>query len=266
VSPRWGRFRLGRGVAAILVVAVIAAVALVRHLRAPRLTPELRGHQLAQRLGCFACHGPGGTGGIPNPGSDENEIPAWDGGTAMMYVESEQEIQEWILGGAPRRLAQREGGRKGEEGETDSAAALPLRMPAYRDLVSGRDLDDLVAYYKAVADYGEMPQDAREGYRAARRLGCFGCHGPGGLVGASNPRAFKGYIPPWRGGDFHELVRNEAELRAWIRDGSIPRLERSRAARFFTQREIIRMPAYRSVLAAGELDALVAYVDWVSSR
>jgi len=248
--------RSGRGATAILAVVAVAAVALVRHVRAPRLTAELRGRALAEQYGCFACHGPGGTGGVANPLSDEKEVPAWDGGTAMMYVESEDEIREWIRDGIPRRLASREVG--------DSSAALPLRMPAFGDLLNDRELDDLVAYYKAVADYGPMPQDAREGYRAAKRLGCFGCHGPGGRVGASNPRAFKGYIPPWRGDDFAELVKNEDELRAWIRDGRIDRLERNALARYFTRRQVIEMPAYREVVTDEELDALVVYIDWVS--
>jgi hypothetical protein len=60
------------------------------YFRKPRLTPALRGAQLAEELGCFACHGLRGTGGIPNPGSEEEEVPAWDGGTAMMYVKNEQ--------------------------------------------------------------------------------------------------------------------------------------------------------------------------------
>jgi len=252
--------------AAILVVAVIAAVALVRHARAPRLTAELRGRALAERLGCFACHGPGGTGGVANPLSDEKEVPAWDGGTAMMYVESEKEIREWIRDGRPRRLASRDGGGPGAAGETDFIAALPLRMPAFGDLLSEPELDDLVAFYKAVADYGPMPERARRGYRAAKRLGCFGCHGPGGLVGASNPRAFKGYIPPWRGDDFAELVKNEDELRAWIRAGRIERLEQNPLARYFTRRQVIEMPAYGDVLSESDLEALVAYIDWVSSR
>jgi len=266
VTSRRRPFRAGRGVAAILVVAVIAAVALARHLREPRLTPELRGQQLAARLGCFGCHGPGGTGGVANPLSDEKEVPAWDGGTAMMYVESEEEIREWIWDGRPRRLAQRDGGRGVGAGEPDSLPTLPLRMPAYSDVLSERELGDLVAYYKAVADYGPMPQDARAGYRAAQRLGCFGCHGPGGLLGASNPRAFKGYIPPWRGGDFAELVKDDDELRAWILDGRIERFEKNPLARHFTRRQLVGMPAYRDVLAEGELDALVAYIDRVSSR
>jgi hypothetical protein len=109
-----------------------------------------------------------------------------------------------------------------------------------------------------------MPDHVRAGYRAARDLGCFGCHGPGGLIGSKNPRSFKGYIPPWRGPDYHDLVRNDAELKAWILDGKIDRLESNRPATFFTRRQIIKMPAYRGVASDSTLATVMEYVRWVS--
>ena len=227
--------------------------------RAPRLTPELRGHDLAARLGCFACHGAGGTGGVPNPGSDEKEVPSWDGGTAMMYVQSEGEIREWILDGRPSRLA-------GTADTTRTRHTLPVAMPAYRGIIDERGLEDLVAYYKAVARFYDMPRSAREGYDVAVRLGCFGCHGPGGLVGAKNPRSFKGYIPPWRGRDFRELVQSDDEMRAWILDGTIERFSGNRVARWFLRRQVVSMPAYRSTIGDDELDALTTYIAWLGKE
>ncbi len=293
--------RTRRIVVAAVVAAVAGVVALVL-VRRPRLTPELRGRAVAVEMGCFACHGPAGTGGVPNPGSDEGEVPAWDGGNAMMYVKNEAEIREWILDGLPARLARRQAERartsgggashdeqddatpehddaddhadaddRGADGDAagghrhDDHDEAALEMPAYRDVIGGRDLDDLVAYYRAVAAFDEPPEDAMEGYRVARRVGCFGCHGPGGLVGARNPRAFKGYIPPWRGADYRELVRDDAELEAWIRHGSIPRFERNPLARFFTGRQIIHMPAYDERLTDDEIDALMRYIRWLQS-
>jgi hypothetical protein len=133
-------------------------------------------------------------------------------------------------------------------------------------VVDDDQLADLVAYYRAVADFGEMPEEGRAGYRAARELGCFGCHGPGGLIGASNPRSLKGYIPPWRGRDYRELVRDEAELKAWILDGAIPRLESNRAARYFTTRQVVKMPAYRGVVTDSTLVDVMGYVRWVAGE
>ncbi|HEX5131828.1 MAG TPA: hypothetical protein VFX92_05000 [Candidatus Krumholzibacteria bacterium] len=279
-----GRARLSALTLAALALGGIAAWGFLSHVRTPDLTPEIRGYRLAEELGCHGCHGPRGTGGIPNPASREDKVPAWDGGTAMMYVRNDDEIREWILDGKPWRLAMRDSlDRRRREDERARAldafpkpgevslrpkppapAEIPLRMPAYRDVIDDAQLADLVAYYKAVADYTEMPDDARQGYRAARSLGCFGCHGPGGLIGAHNPRSFKGYIPPWRGSDFRELVRNDDELRSWILDGAIPRLTENRAARYFTTRQVIRMPAYRGVMADSTLASITRYINWLS--
>jgi mono/diheme cytochrome c family protein len=286
----------------------LAAWGSLNYARSPRLTPELRGYELAERLGCHGCHGPRGTGGVPNPGSEEGEIPAWDGGTAMMYVENEDEIREWILDGRPWRLvledslearaarqAREEAGLDSLSVAGDSAATAaerestaheradpeellsrrlpspsdappkpPLRMPSFRNVIDERQLDDLVAYYKVIADLTDMPEAARAGYRAARSLGCFGCHGPGGLIGTKNPRSFKGYIPPWRGDDFRDLVRDDAELKGWMLDGRIPRFEQNRAAKFFTRRQVLKMPAYRDVASDSTLAAVMEYVKWVS--
>jgi mono/diheme cytochrome c family protein len=146
----------------------------------------------------------------------------------------------------------------------------PVRMPAFREVIDEKQLEDLVAYYKVVAVFGDdsdaMPESARDGYDVARDAGCFGCHGPGGLIGATNPRSFKGYIPPWRGTDFRELVRNDDELRAWILDGTIPRITENRVGRWFLSRQVIQMPAYREVLADSSVDDLMSYIKWTSEK
>jgi mono/diheme cytochrome c family protein len=226
-------------VLAIFVVLAGTTLGGLTYIRKPRLTPARRGAQLAEELGCFACHGPGGTGGIPNPGSEEEEVPAWDGGTAMMYVKNEQEIREWILYGRPKRL---------EDEHSHEAAGDPE--------AHGED--------SHVQD--TPPPQAQEGYRVASRLGCFGCHGPGGRVGSKNPGSFKEYIPPWHGGDFAELVKSDNELREWILDGAIDRFESNPIARYFTRRQVIKMPAYKDALSDGELHALVAYIHWLQEK
>ncbi len=279
-----GRARLSVLTLAAIALGALAAWGFFNYMRTPDLTAEVRGYELAESLGCHGCHGPRGTGGVPNPGSREREVPAWDGGTAMMYVKNEDEIREWILDGKPWRLALKDSldarRRQQEEqrardsfprpGEVSlrprppERTELPLRMPAYRGVIDTEQLADLVAYYKAVAVFEEMPEEAHNGYRAARDLGCFGCHGPGGRIGAHNPRSFKGYIPPWRGPDFRDLVRNDDELRSWILDGGIPRIEENRVARFFTTRQVIHMPAYRGVASDSTLSVIVDYIHWLS--
>ncbi|HEU4365599.1 MAG TPA: c-type cytochrome, partial [Candidatus Krumholzibacteria bacterium] len=228
-----------------------------------RATDEMAGYALAERLGCHGCHGPRGVGGTPNPGSKEMEIPSWDGGTPMMYAESEAELREWILDGVPKRLAQE---HEHAHDHTAGRTSLPIHMPAYRDIIRADQVDLLVSYVKAVALWDPLPEAALRGRRTAARLGCFGCHGPGGMIGMANAGSFKGYIPPWRGKDFAELVRNDAELRSWILDGKIARFESNAIARFFTRRQVIQMPAYRDVVTDTEVDDIVAYIQELSKE
>ena len=249
------------GVAGILLIAVVWVGVFMRR---PHLTPELRGRDVAERLGCFACHGPGGTGGVSNPGSDEKEVPSWDGGTAMMYIRNAGEIREWILYGGPVTQDHRDS-KPSEQGKKESAGGDEsiIEMPAYEGFVSGRDLEDLIAYYRAVSAYDQPTGNAMSGYRLARQLGCFGCHGPGGLVGAKNPRSFKGYIPSWRGKDYSEMVRNSSELQQWILDGGIERFKSNPVADYFVRRQIIQMPSYRDRLSDADLESLIAYIEWL---
>jgi mono/diheme cytochrome c family protein len=187
----------------------------------------------------------------------------------MMFVHNEQEIREWILDGIPERLAKKEAHRSSsaaaettQEAETDSPT---VDMPAFRGIISSDDLENLVAYFKAIAVFDRIPEAAKPGYDVARRTGCFGCHGWGGRVGSVNPRSLKGYIPPWHGKDFAELVKNDAELREWILKGRIARFESNPVARFFTRRQVIRMPAYEDILQEEEIDELAAYIDWLQT-
>ena len=41
-------------------------------------SPVLRGQRVAERMGCFGCHGPGGVAGSKNPGAKGGEVPALD--------------------------------------------------------------------------------------------------------------------------------------------------------------------------------------------
>jgi mono/diheme cytochrome c family protein len=139
-----------------------------------------------------------------------------------------------------------------------------IQMPAFRGVLRGRDLEDLVAYVKAVSDL-EKPQDAKadEGRRAAASYGCFNCHGPQGRGTPSNPGSLKGYIPSWDGPDFPELARDDAEVREWILDGNVRRLVANPAARFFLERQRVKMPAYRGHIKDDELEQIVAYIRWL---
>ncbi len=214
-------------------------------------TPVVRGRAVAERMGCFGCHGPGGVAGIKNPGAKGGgEVPTWSGGTWMMYNESPGDIRAWILDGHP-------------PGRSPDAKAL-LAMPAFRSRLRRGETDDLVAYVLAVSQFGAIddPQ-AAEGHEAALRYGCFGCHGPEGRGLVADPGSLKGYVPTWDGPDYPDLVRNDDELRQWVRNGTPDRFRSNPAARHLLETEAVKMPAFGGRIKDEEVEALLAYVKWV---
>jgi mono/diheme cytochrome c family protein len=251
--------RLKRALVVLLVLGV-AAYAAFHHWRTKNISSVQRGWLVAHERGCFSCHGPGGIRGMANPGHGYEEVPTLSGGLITMYAESEAEIREWILDGMPQRLR-----RDPEQMKLREKAII--EMPAWRGMIGGRDLEDLVAFVKAASDF-EKPQDegAREGMKVAESYGCFNCHGPQGRGTMPNARAFKGYIPSWDGADFPELAANEQEIREWILDGATKRFLANPLARFFLERQPIKMPAYRGHIGDAEVDRLVDYIRWVRAN
>jgi mono/diheme cytochrome c family protein len=217
-----------------------------------------QGRVLAAQLGCFNCHGPGGRGGVHNPGSKGGEVPAFREGTVMMYAHTDQDLREYILDGAPAK-------KRDRPAYQEELQAQAIRMPAYRSVVSTRELDLLVAYLRAASDLLAPTEDpAAHGAELAAANGCFACHGEMGGGGLPNPGSLKGYIPGFGGSDYEELVRNDEELHGWIADGGIPRLRDDRAARFFIDRQRVQMPAFGTHLKPEEIDAVMAYVRWLA--
>lgn len=229
--------------------------------RAREASAVLRGQRVAGRMGCFACHGPEGVAGLPNPGARTGEVPGWVGGTYMMYNQAPGEIREWILDGAPRRLLDDPSARA-------SRAAQLLAMPAYRGRVAGGDLDDLVAYVQSVSGAFHPPEGgpAAQGRALAAAHGCFGCHGPEGRGLLRNPGSFKGYIPAWDSDEYLELVRTPEEFHEWVANGEIGRFRENPAAAFYLDRQAIRMPPFRDVLKRDAIESLRAYVEWIRAQ
>lgn len=248
--------RLAVWILAILALIGGATTTLV-FLR-PRLPAAERGRRLAERTGCFACHGPGGIRGATNPGRTDGTVPTFEG-DVMMFAKSPEEIREWIHDGVTRKRAQSHTWRE----ERKRGA---LKMPAFGRRLTVSQIDDLVAYVTATSGAPE-PEDslAVYGLERADSLGCTGCHGPGGRLARANPGALKGYVPSWDGADFAELVEGRAEFAEWVQDGVSRRFAKDRAARYFLDRAVLKMPAYRERLATGDVDALWAYVQWLRS-
>jgi mono/diheme cytochrome c family protein len=217
-----------------------------------------RGMHLANDLGCFACHGPGGTGGVENPGSREGEVPAFIEQTQMMYVTNTEELREYVLDGMPQR-------RRVDPAYRAEIEAATVRMPAYRPFLSASQVDELIAYLRAVS--GQiLPTDDPQAFRGAElaiELECFTCHGPLGAGGVANPGSFKGYVPSFWGSDFDDLVRDDAELRQWLVDGRIERIADHPIGGWFFRRQAVKMPAYGDRISTEAIDALVAYVRWI---
>jgi mono/diheme cytochrome c family protein len=228
-----------------LCVVAVSAVTAVFWWRSTNVGPVQRGAELALAQGCLGCHGgPRVSLLLPRPFTDLDEVDAVT-------------TREWVLDGMPEAVRQDVEAR----GALEAAA---IRMPAWRGRLSHAQVDELVAYLRALAS-ADVPEDpaARTGHAVAERLGCFGCHGPGGRGASRNPGSLKGYIPPWDGRDFAELVTDEGELREWILSGRPQRLQANPLARFFLDRQAIRMPAFRGQITEDELRALEAYIGWL---
>ena len=254
-----------------LVILTLAALALVESaclaypvVRAliipPRDNAAQRGARLAAELGCFSCHGPGGRGGMPNPGSKTGEVPSFHEGTLMMYAHDDDDVRGYILNGASASKLAR------PEYRAEMDAQL-IRMPAFKDVVTAAQVDDLVAFLRASSGLLAPPagSPAEHGADVATANACFSCHGMMGIGGVPNPGSLKGYIPGFGGEDFEELVRDDDELRGWIRTGGVPRLRNDALAAHFIERQRVKMPAFGNQLSSADLDAVVAYVRWLAS-
>src|SRR5262245_40869418 len=219
----------------VMLVAFAAGVAAYMTFR-PQLPPAERGRRLAERMGCFGCHGPGGIRGTANPGRTDLTVPGFEG-DVMMFAKSPDEIRQWITTGTTEK-------RRVSHTWQEERRAGALKMPAFGRRLDRRQIDDLVAFVRATSGSPE-PTDslAAYGLERADSLGCTGCHGPGGRYARPNRRSLKGYVPSWDGADFPELVRAREEFGEWVEDGVSKRFAGNRAAKFYLDRAVLHMPA-----------------------
>ena len=244
------------GVLAVLLVAGWIAVAFARR---PSLPPAERGRRIAERTGCFGCHGPGGLRGASNPGRTDKTVPNFTD-DVMMFAKTPDEIHEWIHNGVTHKKAESVTWRT----ERDRGV---LKMPAFKGRMNEKEMDDLVAYVMAVSGMPEAEDSlVAFGLQRADELGCIGCHGAGGRLARPNPGSWKGYIPSWDGSDFPDVVRDSTEFREWVERGISRRFESNPFASFFLKRAPVKMPAFERHLQPADVSGLWAYVTWLRSE
>lgn len=244
------------GVVVGLIVLAGIGVAFARH---PSLPAAERGRRIAERTGCFGCHGPGGLRGASNPGRTDKTVPNFED-DVMMFAKTPDEIHEWIHNGVTHKKAESVTWRT----ERDRGV---LKMPAFKGRMRERDMDDLVSYVMAASGMPE-PEDSLVafGLQRADELGCVGCHGPGGRLARPNPGSWKGYIPSWDGSDFSDVVRDSTEFREWVERGISRRFESNLLASFFLKRAPVKMPAFKRHLQPADVSGLWGYVTWLRSE
>jgi mono/diheme cytochrome c family protein len=225
---------------------------------------EVAGHRIALKLGCFSCHGPEGLGGVKNPGSEDGVVPPLTGGEISLWAADDSELRMWIVDGFVSTDGPSQDPRAALTAGLGSERAIV--MPAYKDFLTDRQLDDLVAYIESISGV-QQPDDPNvvKGMALMEELGCFRCHGPMGTGGVANPQSLKGYVPGFTGEDFLELVRDDDELREWLRDGVSDRFATNPVARAILARQAIKMPAYGTFIGPEDREAIVTAVRWLSS-
>src|SRR5882762_3921039 len=92
-----------RWIAAVVGMALVAGIGAAA-ARRPNLPPAERGRRLAERTGCFGCHGPGGIRGANNPERADKTVPNFED-DVMMYAKTPEEIHEWIHNGVTHKKA-----------------------------------------------------------------------------------------------------------------------------------------------------------------
>ena len=131
-------------------------------------------------------------------------------------------------------------------------------MPVWGQVISTRQVDDLVAYIHAglprvptasplVVPGGQGA--AVQGQALYTLYGCVNCHGPNGLGGVPNPQSPDKTIPPLSGAAFFKQFNTDAKIKDVIVSGSV-----------LGKAPIVSMPHWGGIIPPSRLDALVAYI------
>jgi len=115
-----------------------------------------------------------------------------------------------------------------------------------------------------VLQFEETP--AARGHRLAIELGCFSCHGPAGGGGMKNPGTEEGEVPAFTEQTQMMYVKTAQDLREYILDGAPTRKREDADYQARMAAAMVRMPAYRALVSAGQVEDLVAYLRAASGQ
>jgi mono/diheme cytochrome c family protein len=181
---------------------------------------------------CAQCHGEQGRGGV------SSDVPA------LTSVSKE------LTSAQLRRII--------DHGLGESANPTKPYMPVWGEVISQRQVSDLIAYLRAglPAVATAVPVQIPEGQGAAVagsvayvHYGCINCHGPNGLGGVPNPQSEDKTIPPLSGADFKHEFNTDAKIIEVIRSGSV-----------LGRAPIVSMPHWGGIIPPEQLKALAAYI------
>jgi mono/diheme cytochrome c family protein len=184
------------------------------------------------QFACAQCHGEHGRGGV------SSDVPALTQAGKQLTVAQLTQIIDHGLG--------------------ESANPTKPYMPVWGQVISARQVSDLVAYIRAglPAVPGATPPPlitaqgpAVEGALLYQRYGCVNCHGPNGLGGVPNPQSPDKSIPPLSGADFFDEFNTDQKITDVIRSGSV-----------LGRAPIVSMPHWGGIIPDPQLQALVEYI------
>ena len=184
------------------------------------------------QFACAQCHGENGQGGV------SPDVPALTTAGKTLTAAELRKIIDHGLG--------------------ESANPTKPYMPVWGAVISGRQVNELVAYIRAglpsVSDATAAPVPSGQGAAVAGaalyvRDGCINCHGPNGLGGVPNPLSEDKSIPPLSGADFRAEFNTDKKIEDVIRSGSV-----------IGRAPIVSMPHWGGILSDADLAALVAYL------
>ncbi len=190
------------------------------------------GAHIFVQFACAQCHGLQGRGGV------SPDVPALTTVAASLQPAKLRDIIDHGLG--------------------ESANPKKPYMPVWGTVISGSQVNDLIAYLRAglpsvpTATPPQVPQQqgaAVEGSVLYVSYGCINCHGPNGLGGVPNPLSADKTIPPLSGQDFRGQFNTDQKIAEVIRSGSV-----------IGKAPIVSMPHWGGIIPPDRVAALVAYL------